>query len=460
MMKWFSQALKFSRILSWRVAGLFLFLSLAPVRGWSEETITFDLAHLDAPKRGNIGFLHSLQVNALPPEWVTELKPVIWRGGIAVSNYSKEYFKPGPGLPMVGGYEYLKNTLHVPRQLLIITPFKTEPYKTLAAEKGNQAAAAAMARDARDQGYVVEWDIKNEPDFTNMDQFMSQVWIPTVRGLRSVDPAAKIHGPSSGMVNSVLKDCHRKFFDFLERAAQSDTLPNYPNWHFQDGYDIAKSHGALAAEIREFYRAHGKKLDGVECGETVRPGNERNTSPSVAIDVFAAVEIHDLMEIHACWGSSKIYGQNLNPIPVLCGLLNKDWSGRRGVWWTYRFYAQSEGRRIECVEGPSGSRSFVGLAFADTPHHKIRALVGLRDGIKQPTTSQIRFENLSVLENGALNGKVRVTLWDNPQTEQGVDLSAATSTSILSVNQGTLELSHPLSPWGGVLIEITREALP
>lgn len=132
------------------------------------------------------------------------------------------------------------------------------------------------------------------------------------------------------MIPSVLKDCHAKLFAFLERAVGSGTPPDVVNWHFQDGYDIARTHGELAAEIRAFFRAKGLPAPDLVCGETVRPGDERNTSPAVAIDVFAAAELHDLAEIHAAWGSVPVYGQDVNPVPVLCGLLTKDWSGRRG----------------------------------------------------------------------------------------------------------------------------------
>jgi hypothetical protein len=253
---------------------------------------------------------------------------VVWRGGITAKNY----WAPVVGLRGADGYDYLKNTVKVPRQIFIVAresrEFRDEPYKTIAKEKGFESAVEAIVKDAQKDGYDFEWEVLNEPKFENMDSFMSEVWNPTVRTIRRVNPEAKIHGPSCSMVNSILKRCYQKLFDFLDRADKSDTLSTIVNWHFQDGYDIAKAHGQLATEIREFYRARGR------------------------------------------------------------------------------------------------NDSLVALAFADAGHSKIRALVGLRDGIKNPTNAKISFQHLSQLPGltkGVAAG-IKVAIWDNPQTEQGVDL--------------------------------------
>ena len=432
-----------------------LLLAAIPAYGAVQDKATFDLSHLDAPRRGTIGFLHGITPNILPTEWVTDLKPTIWRGYVS----TKSRWKPGPGIPGLDGYKYLKDTIHVLRYLMDVTPsLRSEPYKTILQKEGREAAVAALAQDAKTGGDLFEWDVINEPKLDDMNSFMDEIWNPTVRGLHLADPQAKIHGPSLSFVSSVNENCHGKLFDFLTRAHASGTLPNYVNWHCQDGYDIAQAQGALAEEIRVFYREHNSKLDGVVCGETIRPGNERNTSPSVAIDVFAAAEIYDIVQIHACWGSVKVYGQDLNRIPTLCGLLNNDWSGRRGVWWTYRFYAQTEGRRISCVEGPSGSRSLVVLAFADGNHSKIRAMVGLRDGVKKQTTGIIRFDHLSQIPGLSKNGVVKVAIWDNPQTEDATDLTSPAQIYNLTVTNDSINLLRDLKPWGGILIEITPSA--
>ncbi len=427
------------------------------------DTVTFDASQLGEPRRGNIGFLHGIFPDALPPEWVTEIKPTLWRGPLSTQVPAKA----APSITGLDGFIYLRDTLHVPRQLMIVQAMmRNEPYKTIVQKDGLQAAVAALARDAKAGGYGFEWDVINEPNigettrnkspqFKDVEQFVDEVWNPTVRGLRSVDPSAKIHGPSLTFVNAYNQGCHEKLFDLLTRAHAANTLPNYVNWHCQDGYDIAKAHGAIAEEIRTFYRDHQAKLDGLCCGETIRPGNERNTSPAVAIDVFAAAEIHNVDQIHACWGSVKIYDQDLNRIPTLCGLLNKNWSGRRGVWWTYRFYAQSEGQRISCLEGPSGSERLVALGFADKQHSKLRLMVGLRDGIKSPLTASIKVSHLFEIPSLINDETVQVSIWENPQTEEAITLSEPTQIKRITVTDGSVSLTANLAPWGAALIEIS-----
>ncbi|MEQ1747812.1 MAG: hypothetical protein ABL974_00205 [Prosthecobacter sp.] len=423
----------------------------------STDTVTFDASQLKEPRRGNVGFLHGIFPNVLPHEWVTDLKPTLWRGFTSHRSTAK----PEPGLLGIEGFKYLRDTILVPRQLMVVQELiRNEPYKSMVANEGLEAASAALARDAKTGGYQFEWDVINEPviaeggRFADMEQFMNEVWNPTVRGIRSVDPKAKIHGPSLTFVSAYNQGCHEKLFDLLTRAHAAGTLPNYVNWHCQDGYDIAKAHGILADEIRAFYRDHHTPLDGMTCGETVRPGDERNTSPAVAIDVFATAEIHNVDQIRACWGSVKVYDQDLNRIPTLCGLLNKDWTGRRGVWWTHRFYSQSKGRRIACIEGPSGSEHLVALGFADLAHSKLRLMVGLRDGVQSSLTASIKVSYLSEVATVAKNGTVKVSIWENPQTEGAVTLEKPTQSQRIAVIDNTVTLTANLAPWGAALIEI------
>ena len=133
---------------------------------------------------------------------------------------------------------------------------------------------------------------------------------------------------------------------------------------------------------------------GLPINERTCPGDERNTSPSVAIDVFAASECADMDQIHAAWSSTPVYGQRTSPEPVLGGLSTKDHSGRRGVWWTYQFYAKSTGDRLTCREGMSGGAHLVGLAFADASARRIRVLVGTRDGSPDQPGSLIQIDHI------------------------------------------------------------------
>lgn len=425
---------------------------------YSQNSVSFDLSNLDAPRRGNIGFLNGLGLNpavwvpgAFPKEWLTEIKPLWWRGTIGTHNR----WNPPPGVTGLDGYAFLKNEIGVSHHLRIVWgEMRAEPYRTISSNQGLEAAAAALARDTREKGLDIEWDIRNEPNWPDTAVYMKTCWNPIFRGLRIGNPKAIIHGPSISYLDSVYSNCHGRMFEFLEAARSAGTLPDYVNWHINQGRDIAANHGALAAEVRLFYRRHGASLLGTVCGETVRPGDERNTSPAVAIDVFAASEVYDVPQIHTCWGSVKIYGQDLNRIPTICGLLNKDWTGRRGVWWTYRFFAGCAGKRVRCTEGDTGTGKLVALAFADVPGRQIRALVGVRDTVNGPVHSSLELTRLSQIPGLVIGGKVNCRIWDNPQTEEAVVLTNPTETLILTVTGDSLKVERNLPTWGAMLVEI------
>ncbi|NBV85400.1 MAG: hypothetical protein EBS01_03865 [Verrucomicrobia bacterium] len=421
------------------------------------ETVTFDVGVQEGLKRGRVGFLNSIKADVLPPEWITEIAPAIWRGG---GGWNPD------GIFDI--YEYFTKKVGVKRVIM-----ELGLNKGVNKDLPVDVAAERMVLNAKKRGQIFDSvEIKNEPNLwsandpekakpdivsppISLEDFMQTVWIPAYRGIKRADPSANVFGPSISMVSKVLPNCREKLFAFIDAAIKSETLPDYINWHFQDGYDIAASHTELANEIRRYVAAKGATIKGVAAGETIRPGDERNTSPAVAIDVFAASEFADMDQIHAAWSSTPVYGQKTSPEPVLGGLLTKDYKGRRGVWWTYQFYAQTKGQRLKCQEGMSGSVNLVGLAFADESGQKVRALIGARDGAKAQPDSVIRFENIL---GGApylvKDGKVRVRVLANPQTEFAVE-------HLDSVLERDVELDHDgvsvrvdISKWGAVLVEL------
>lgn len=422
------------------------------------ETITFDAGTPEGPKRGRVGFLNSIKADVLPSEWITEIAPDIWRGG--------------GGWTADGAfeiYDYFTKKVGVKRVILELGLNKKENRNLSPAQ-----TAERMMREAQKRGQKFDSiEIKNEPNLSSpndpappkpdiesppisMEDFMHQIWIPAYRAIKKVDPKANVFGPSISMVSKVLPNPREKLFAFIDAAIASNTLPEYINWHFQDGHNIAESHTRLANEIRAYVASKGARIKGIAAGETIRPGDERNTSPSVAIDVFAASEFADMDQIHAAWSSTPVYGQKTSPEPVLGGLLTKDHSGRRGVWWTYQFYAKTKGERLKCKEGMSGSANLVGLAFADSATKNVRLMVGARDGSKDQPGSVIQVENLPQATPYLLkDGKVRVKILNNPQTETAVHQLACIFDDTLPVEEGVLKITGDIPKWGALLITLS-----
>jgi len=422
------------------------------------ETITFDAATPEGPKRGRVGFLNSIKADVLPPEWITEIAPSIWRGGAG--------WNPDGAFEI---YEYFTKKVGVKRVILELS-LNRKPNRDLPIE----AAAERMVNKAKKRGQTFDSiEIQNEPNLwspndpvqskpdlphppISVEEFMQKVWIPAFRAIKKADPSANVFGPSTTMVSKVMPNCREKLFAFIDAAIESNTLPEYINWHFQDGHNIAESHTKLANEIRAHVTAKGARIKGIAAGETIRPGDERNTSPSVAIDVFAASEFADMDQIHAAWSAIPVYGQKTSPEPVLGGLLTKDYSGRRGVWWTYQFYAKTSGERLKCLEGMSGSANLVGLAFADASSKRIRVLVGARDGSNHQPGSVVQIDNLaSSAPYVVKNNKVRVRVLNNPQTETAVEELTSAFEGELPVENGAVKITGDILKWGALLLELS-----
>lgn len=414
------------------------------------NTITFNASKTDGEKQGNIGFLHSINLTAPADSFVTLIKPKLWRVG-RYNNAFKLYHR--------------LQELGVERQLLALSDLRTEvPYRSIFQEHGYGVMAGAIVEDVIELGLDYEFDLYNEPNRMsgfNLDSFMDSLWIPAYRAIREKLPNAIIHGPATS-INSTgdPKGDSLVMFQFIDKAIESNTLPDYMNWHLQIGYNIADWHKDYAEKIEAYINAKGHTILGCVVGETVRPGDERNTSPGKLVDVFLAAEAANIPQIRAAWSSTPVYGVSTSIPPVLCGILTgTDGKGRRGAWWTYRFFAETEGTRIESEERLTGSENLVGIAFRDDTKKVVRALVGLRDGLNEQN-ALLSFTNLNSTSYIAENGKTRLKMWYNYQTQGNVtafgsDFLPLIMDEEVEIVDGRIEIPVRIHKWDAVLIELS-----
>lgn len=422
-----------------------------PANNIPENTIVFDVNKVSDNKKGKIGFLSSITATAPHNNIIEPLKPYIWRVGRANDAFSL--------------YDRIKD-LGVQKQLLILSDFRnTLPTSTIFKEHGYGALADTLATKAKKLGYTYEWDIFNEPNDSlkkDLGEFMVKYWNPAYHAIKSKFPNAIIHGPSLTINNSgePLVDS-ALVYRFIDAAIAHNTLPDYINWHFQIGYNIADWHGNYAKSIKKYLAEKGKTVLGFVAGETVRPGDERNTSPAVLVDVFAAQEIHDITQIHAAWTSVPVYGVQTSNLPVLGGLLaNTDGSGKRGAWWTYEFYGKMKGKRIVCENQDSGNKDIVALAFKDEAEKKITIMLGVRDPLGAQKDKILQLNNINGLTGLVKDGKVNVKIWHNKQTKGEVanynDANLPLIRDInMSINENSLTIPFNLPKWDALLIEIS-----
>ncbi|MGO3195393.1 MAG: hypothetical protein ACTIKE_15360 [Sphingobacterium sp.] len=433
---------------------------MAAAKTWSAifggegEIISFNAADTAGLKQGNIGFLHSINNTAPIDSFVTLIKPKIWR----VGRYNDAFTL----------YNRLKNDLGVERQILVLSDLRTEqPYRSIYLAHGYGAMTDSIISHTQALGLDYEFDIFNEPNRNDslkndLSAFMTKVWNPAYHAIRTALPNAKIHGPSTGINSFDNPDLDSlALFHFIDSAIAHNTLPDYINWHCQIGYSIADWHMEYSEKIKSYIASKGHTILGTVVGETVRPGSERNTSPGVLADVFAAAEVGNIPQIHAAWSSSRVYGISTSIPPVLCGILTDSTGlGRRGAWWTYRFFADTEGQRIKCENTPSGSENFVGVAFKDDNQQVLRAIVGLRD-TKGKQNSQIVFNNLDAAPYISDNGKTHLKVWYNHQTQYdvsgfGTDSLPKIMDMEVEIYNNKINIPVSIDQWDAVLIELSK----
>lgn len=425
--------------------------SWSAIVGSGVDVITFHTGKTADKKRGNIGFLHSINMTAPVDSFVTLIKPKLWR----VGRYNDAFRL----------YHRLKG-LGVERQLLVLSDLRTEkPYRDIYRQHGYGAMTDSIIRHTQAVGLEYEFDIFNEPnrqkDF-ELSKFMAEIWNPAYRAIRKAFPDAKIHGPATSINSFGQPEADSLLmFQFIDEAITHNTLPDYINWHIQIGYNIGDWHMEYTRNIENYIKSKGHSILGTVVGETVRPGSERNTSPGKLADVFAAAEVGDIPQIHAAWSSSKVYGVSTSIPPVLCGILtDSTGTGRRGAWWTYRFFAETEGSRIECENSPTGSEALVGVAFRDDDKEVVRAIVGLRD-TKKKQHSEIVFNHLDKTPYIASQGKVHVKMWYNHQTEYAVEAFGSKSLPLIvdqeiDMIDQAIKIPVTIDEWDAVLIELSK----
>ena len=431
---------------------------MAAARTWGDifakgDTITFSASDTASLKRGNLGFLHSINATAPVDSFVTLIKPKIWR----IGRYNDPF----------NLYSRLKNNLGVQKQILVLSDFRTiQPWRNIYLTKGYGVMTDSIIKYAKSRGLDYEFDIFNEPNDSlknDFSGFMKRIWKPAYLAIKANSPNAKIHGPSTG-INTLANPLQDSLliFKFIDSTAVGNTLPDYMNWHFQSGYSIADWQIPYSEAIKTRVALNGKTISGIVVGETVRPGNERNTSPGVLADVFAAAEIGNITQIHAAWSSSKVYGISTSQVPVLDGILtDSTGTGRRGAWWTYRFFAQTDGRRIKCQNTSSGSANLVGVAFRNTGKEVVRAIVGTRDTKSKQQNSHIVFSDLQAVPYVTDLGKVHVKVWYNYQTKFDVGYFGADSLPKIidadyEINNNKIDIKLTIDQWDAVLIELSK----
>jgi len=283
------------------------------------------------------------------------------------------------------------------------------------------------------------WDIWNEPDYGQFwsgtwDQWL-ETWKRTYQAIKAADPNAVITGPStcecSGSYGDIITVT--KFIDY---AAANNCMPQIVCWHMNEsGYWIDNRH--IESD------AHRVRLQlarlGYDTTKILLSSNEYGdggyaTNSGGCVEYFAQMErARFTTGAKACWGTCN--GQSL------CGIVNG--SSPNQVWWTYRRYAEMNGRKFNVTFTDKTD----GVAAFDSAAHILNILVGSHLGSTATTSTS----DIKVINYGNLSGTVQAKIERMAAPPQVV------STSNLAITPAGFTISLPkLSASNAYFISISN----
>lgn len=372
--------------LRWGSAGILGLAVPSSFPGWlvpraaAADPITVDLSDaVGTPEYRATGFLHGLnQDGTMPPDdLLVPLKPQLFRGGGSTL--------PGGGWSKGGrsGYQVRWQNvldrfhrvttppLHAEYAIVLadlwgangvdIKPTDPYPgddgdwnnYETFIRQLMADYQAAGMQPDQ------VQFEIWNEPDYNDVywprpkTQY-EEMWQHGVRLIRSIDPQARIEGPTFTRITVTESSWHMD--DFLDMTTATDTNPDILSWHdLIPGRDPVNQAALARQLLSERGLTAQLEINEYPAGNGLDPGYN---SWYVARLERAGIDYAAL----AIFGPCCMY-------PQLDGLLISHGSDlvRADRWWVYQRYASITGRLVKTlptatVDAVAGFNSDIGQA--------------------------------------------------------------------------------------------------
>lgn len=350
------------------------------------------------------GFLHSFGASVPPDDTVVPLKPQMFR--VRPDNqylFARGYYERIKSLGAT--IQILPNGVY---NLLYTKDSEESPYWP--GDNGDwtlwEELLETLATKIKMEGFDVQWDVWNEPDYPSYwkrsrEQFF-ETWRRSVLQIRKVDPFAVIVGPSIGTFDPKFME------EFLLYAKEHDVLPNVLSWHELASRN-AKEIQSHVEYMRHFMAQNGIEINEISINEIVPRGGQFD--PGTIVNHFAVLErVKVDSAAKSCWeepsGVFNAWNYSLD------GLLTPPPEfGRRAAWWAYEGYASITGILVDVT--PSESLFIDGVAGYDSDEQVVRAIIG--NAGNGESNVKIVFENMNALQFFA-ETKVRVLVKRIPAT--------------------------------------------
>lgn len=345
------------RILSFLLSLVMLLVCVQPSTTVlaANHVLTVDLSvNTGAVMHGATGFLYGLGDDGIPTDAVLiPLKPRVAvqkpQGGAQHPN--GDVFDVAPQFFAAGGD-------HI--QINLQDYYANWPYENLGINdylnKVELIAKAVVADPYRDK-YV--YNPFNEPNwiwYSGKINTLCNDWKTVYNKIRSIDPTARIAGPSYAYYNA------SDYTTFMTFCKNNNCLPDIMIWHelgndfFTDWYNHYNHYRSIEASLGISPRPIVINEYGRSTGDLGYPGN--------MVQWIARFENSKVDACRAYWGAAG----NLDELVVENNKVNGD-------WWLYKWYGDMTGNTVR-VTPPSQNSSLQGLASLDSSKKQVRVLLG------------------------------------------------------------------------------------
>jgi hypothetical protein len=283
-------------------------------------------------------------------------------------------------------------------------------------------------------GYEI-WNEPNDTWQTANGDFHTVCWKPTYDLIRSIDPQARIIGPSYSYYNS------NSMKAFLTFCKNNNCLPEVIAWH-QWGS------AGLSSNI-DNYRALEKSLGisalKITINEYCHPTHANEGCPGTSAPFIAKFERKLVESACISWWFTALPGR--------LGSLLTSGNQKGGGWWFYKWYGDMTGNMVSVTPPDDNSDGIDGFACLDlnTKYASI-CLGGNNTG-----TVNVVISGIPSIFGPGVDAKVEYVSWTNKDTPVSGTTTVATTTYNVSNGKITVPVDV-ISQYYGYRVYITPES--
>ncbi|MCK9181494.1 MAG: carbohydrate-binding protein [Fibrobacteraceae bacterium] len=282
------------------------------------------------------------------------------------------------------------------------------------------------------------YEIWNEPDgtwqSTNGD-FYTTVWKPTYDLIRSLDPNAKIIGPSYSYYNN------NSMSAFLTYCKTNNCLPDVISWHQWGSEGFIGAVGNLKALEKNL----GITERPLSINEYSSNTHTYEGAPGISVPFIAKFERNNVESAMISWWFTALPGR-------LGSLLTAS-NAKGGGWWLYKWYGDMTGYMANVTPPNDKSDGVDAFAAVDTDEHYASIILG---GNSIGTTN-VSIKNIPDIFGEEVYVKLEYVSWVNKDTE--VASTNEVSTTKYTVTNGAVSVPVNItSQFYGYRVYITPAA--